>query len=240
MQADSVSFLSTEGGVGHSCCLLRWRKLEENLWGNVTSNLQLCPRGSPRAGPLIQRSDASLCLFGQPPASACLPLLKHHLQNALEKAMGRGAWQVTVHRAARSRTRPSEHTRTLNRKRCSHACSPPPSPSICCDPQGSGLQPRARGDLPVLPPSPTARSGYLRAPLPHCLALQLGLLLHRNPGPPARLHQPLVRTSCWVSALSSPIPGGTGSASSANTSGLIRRRDRNICLQKTKETAALL
>ena len=83
--------------MGHSCCLLRWRKLEENLWGNVSSNPQLRPSGSPCASPLTQGSDASLCLFGQPPESACLPWLRHHLQNALEKAMGRGAWQVTMH-----------------------------------------------------------------------------------------------------------------------------------------------
>lgn len=145
--------------MGQRCCLLRWRKLEENLWGNVTSNPQLCPRGSPRASPLTQGSDVSLCLFGQPPESACLPWLRHHLQNALEKAMGRGA---TVHRAARSRTRPSERTRTLNHKAALMHVPPSPSTSICCEPQGSGLQPRARGDLPVLLPGPYGR---VRAPV---------------------------------------------------------------------------
>ncbi|CAI9163891.1 unnamed protein product [Rangifer tarandus platyrhynchus] len=72
----------------------------------------------------------------------------------------------------------------------------------------------------------------------HCLTASpcsSGSSSTEPPGPPARLRQPLVRTSCWVSALSSPIPGGPGCASSANTSGLIRPRDRNICLQKRRQ-----
>ena len=66
--------------------------------------------------------------------------------------MGRGAWQVTVHRAARSWIQPSERTRTLNHKAALMHVPPSPNTSICCEPQGSGLQPRARGDLPVLLP----------------------------------------------------------------------------------------
>ena len=84
---------------------------------------------------------------------------------------------------------------------------PSPDTSICCEPQDSGLQPRARGDLLVLLPgphggvwAPAGTAALLPRPAARALPPQ------KPPGPPAWLHQPLVWTSCWVSALSSPIP----------------------------------